>query len=155
MYCGDEARHYHGVKEVLRHIDNSSAATFGEEHDELKRGDGWYDDGFYAAVRKILERKHLEIIWEPELDKAMPHSTRSGMFLGDFGDRNIPAHAQRFINESDAPPEPPTALPSHRAQHITLTEGLPPYTEVPARRKRFIRETVLAAERTKKSKTTA
>ena len=33
---------YSGQREVVRHIDSSNAKSHGEEHDALKREDGWY-----------------------------------------------------------------------------------------------------------------
>ncbi|KEQ67642.1 uncharacterized protein M437DRAFT_36615 [Aureobasidium melanogenum CBS 110374] len=98
-------------RDCIEHMDNSTEATDGAEHDAAKAADGWYDAGFKGTgsiqYHKELERNRkrlylhtgLEFEEIPQLQHSIPHPTDPDIVLGDFAPYTIPSHLQDEIVE--------------------------------------------------------
>lgn len=126
---------YAGMKELLRHVVDSTEKYWGTEHDGLKREDGFYDDDFMghlsekaAKDRAVLGKRTLEAAGihfseHPELPGPVPHPTLPGVVLGDFQPRGVPPRFQGLMTVTDGPSSSPEGVPAHLKDFIVVTKG--------------------------------
>jgi hypothetical protein len=98
-------------RDCVDHMEASTEAIDGPEHDALKAADGWYEVGFRGtgSIRYHMElevyRKriymHHGLEFEPlhQLQSSIPHPTDPEVMLGDFPPYNTPTHLQDEIVE--------------------------------------------------------
>jgi len=98
-YCPESARSHSEFQSVYKHVQASTAEKNGNEHDRLKREDGWYNgaDFFGEITKASVHRKRSKVKaqltsvgfdWDygHELPAPQPHPKHPHMSLGFFGE---------------------------------------------------------------------
>jgi hypothetical protein len=99
--------------EVYNHIDQS-VQEFGEEHERLKKQDGWYEPGWSVSQRErvtkprrsadegkgrdMMERLGVKYSDEAELQRPIPHPADARLVFGGSSDLSIPKALENFIS---------------------------------------------------------
>ncbi|KAK5083428.1 hypothetical protein LTS08_003621 [Lithohypha guttulata] len=135
-----EVQIYSDMKSLMRHIERSSTAKQGEEHDRLKEEDGWYNEDFGQFVtprkksrdmqekRKRRSSVQLETGVQysaiQELFAPRPHAALPGIVLGDS--KQYTRHGTTTVPRSELgkpliiPPRHESAIKKIRIEDATL-----------------------------------
>lgn len=135
-YCEDadveDPRPFSYANTLRRHIRESNADKNGQEHDDAKRADGWYDADFEVATspstvawhrttgRVNLQASGINIVQRRQLLQPQPHADRPGVLHGSMPSQGIPRSKPgiRVVSRDEFASDR-SAIPPHRLQSIT------------------------------------
>lgn len=116
-YCPEDHDGFHNVPTLTRHIEKSTEESTSQEHEDLKRQDGWFEDDFRGAVskwtrseRRIRAERRLSALGfednaeRKELMQAVRHPKIPGIMKGPHG-ALVPGRFRQFIRH-----ESPSAM---------------------------------------------
>jgi len=98
----DDRMAYPNLRDITRHIRNSSPANSADGHDDLKAADGWYEDewsgdlseAYQQEIKQIKTKRLAEVgvtlEYDPELPGPVAHPSVPNVVVGN--DADLPVH---------------------------------------------------------------